>query len=350
VRLSTSDNVTIGVGLVCVALSYAAGGPLGAFVCFVAGGVILIVNHLRQDGLASDAAANLRLNEPVTDIEERTGPPARGPFPPFPLGGSLQKDDLFDFLSAQDRWYPVHRYVDAEVDWTQFRSVELFANVTVRGASCYVGIMDVENDIVVATSDLLAAPRLDWQHLSDVPTSAELVRSHFRIPPAVGRKIYRLAVKPANRGARADVVWVNGSIAFRSFSFGGSENEWFAPAEGDLLRGRAPGALEVSIDWSLVRDPINTVIADIILFVSCTNRGQSGTGHATLRDLSDDSVIETESIQARGRGLHRYDYPSSRAVRFALPRKMGTHLYVLELEVSAVGMRATAIGSLQFGH
>jgi hypothetical protein len=350
VQLTTSDNVTIGVGLVCVAFSFWFGSPLGALASFVVGGVILIVNQLTQDGLSSRATADLRLRQPDEAIDERPAAPARGPFPPFPLGGSLQKAELFDFLGADDTWRPVHHPIDVGVDWTQFRNVDLFADVTVRGCTCRVGIWDVENSIPVATSDVLAAPRADWNRMPDAPTSAELIRSQFRIPPQVGRKVYRLVVQPGNQGGRADVVWVSGVIAFRSFSLGGSENEWFAPTEGTALADRTPGALEVLIDWALVRDPINTVLADIELFVSCMNPGQRGTGHAMLRDLTDDMMLHTDNIEARGRGLHAYDYPVKRAFRFALPRKFGRHAYVLEVGVSAVGMRATATGYLHFGH
>jgi hypothetical protein len=317
----------------------------------VVGSVILIVNHLRQEDLSSNATVNLGLNEPEGGVGEPPSAPARGPFPPFPLGGSLRKDDLFDFMGVEDRWFPVKGAVDVEVDWTQFRNVDLFADVEIRGGSCRVGIWDVENDVVVTTSGVLTAPRLDWRQLRDEPGSDEVVRTQFQIPHHTGRKLYRLIAQRGNSSGPADVAWVKGSIAFRSISFGGDKNEWFAPADEDApQRGRVPGGVEILIDWAQVRDPINTVIADITLVTSCTIQGQSGTGRAIVRDLSEDTLIITDNVGARGKSYHGYDYPGKRTFRSGLPRKSGRHRYVLEVEVAGAGMRATATGYLQFGH
>jgi hypothetical protein len=55
-------------------------------------------------------------------------------------------------------------------------------------------------------------------------------------------------------------------------------------------------------------------------------------------------------IEARGRGMHRYDYPGKQQWRFAVSRKTGVHHYILELEVSDLNTHATASGVLAFGH
>lgn len=72
---------------------------------------------------------------------------ATGPFPPFQLGGSLDRADIMDFVNAGDgnHWFPARNAVDVDIDWANFQEVDLVARVTVRGGSCKVGIMEVAN-------------------------------------------------------------------------------------------------------------------------------------------------------------------------------------------------------------
>jgi hypothetical protein len=298
-------------------------------------------------------------NEPAlessTESSEASVGPARGPFPPFSLGGSLEKEDVFDFIGpahVRDHWYPVRKYVDVQIDWTELKRAELIADVTVSGGACQVGIIDVENDIPVAHTDWLHVARSDlpWEQRPPLPAAVECVRIRFGIPRSVGKRVYRLAAHPS-AGPPADTFWVTGSVTFQSFSLGGSETDWFVPADGASLSGRTPNAIEVPIDWSSVRDPVNNVIADVTLRVAHPATGERGRGRAMLRDLTDGSVVRTvDWIEARGRGMHLYDYPTSQHVRFALPRKIGIRRYALEVEVSDAGTRAAATGVLLFGH
>ncbi len=60
-----------------------------------------------------------------------------GPFPPFSLGGSLEKEDLFDIIGdgypGREVWRPIKKSHDVEIDWDQFKSVELIVDAAVRG-------------------------------------------------------------------------------------------------------------------------------------------------------------------------------------------------------------------------
>jgi hypothetical protein len=323
VRLTYSDNVTIGVGLICVAFSFWLGSPGGALACFVSGGVILIVSHLKQDGLSSGTSSDLELNETDGGLDRRA--PARGPFPPFPLGGSLKKADVFDFIGTYpgDQWHPVRNAIDIEIDWSQFRNTDLFADVTLRGHNVRVGLLDIENNHVAVHTDTLTAPLAarDWGGISDDPRPEELLHHQFRIPPQVGVKRYRLVAERASGGGTA-TYWLEGTITFRRISLGQNTTEWFTPVEGGPLRWRSPGAVEAVVDWSMVRVPVNTVIADFGATVACTIAGDRGRGRAILRDLVDDTTIATEWVEATGRRMHGA-WPIWVARKIALPPKVG---------------------------
>lgn len=284
--------------------------------------------------------------------------PATGPFPPFPLGGSLDDGDFFDFVgtpagppsSIRDHWYPVKKAIEVPVDWQQFKDVELIADISVRGGSCRVGVIDVENDIPVATSDWLHAPRPVTLDMRSQSPNAGLVRVRLSIPRSVGRRIYRLAAFPTP-GPSADTFAVIGSITFPSLSLGNTENEPFSPTDKNSLSGPIPYAVEVPIDWSQVHDPLNTVVAEITLTVTPKPNGH-GKGRAILRDLSDGNVVVAiDWVQAETRSsMHHRDFSERRQTRFALQRKSGVHRYVLGVEVSDTDTKVAATGTLSMGH
>ena len=276
------------------------------------------------------------------------------------LGGSLAKEDMYDFILGKyggDRWRGAKKGADVEIDWTQFHDVPLIADIIVRGGTCRVGLLDVENEVTVLQSDWIPRSASDLTYES-VPPQQDLLEPlrHFRfeIPPSVGRKAYRLVVQPSP-STLVDDFWVLGFITFPVVPLGGSFTSRFTPTAGEPLAARAPTAVEASVDWSTVQGPITTVIADVTLAVWYPVFQTRERARCSIRDLTDGTISSSEwqnvewtgGMMASGRP---YPGPTKRQLRIALPRKMGVHKYVLEVEVSKAGMVAGVAGVLALRH
>lgn len=312
-------------------------------VCFV------VALHIRNDLLRRESVGRSGHKAP--------GPVATGPFPPFSLGGSLAKEDLFDYVSRGfgTSWLPVKKAIDAEVDWSQFAETPLNVDALVRGGWCQLGLLDVENEIVVATSDWLG-PRiteLGWDAIPSQPDLLEDLKTvRFAIPPAIGRKKYRLVVRTRESGQRT--FWVAGAITFPIVELGGTFGSQFQASDTSIA-GPAPESVEAVIDWGAIRDPMNTVVAEVTLAAWYPVFQTRERARAIIRDLTDNTTVTTDWMDVSWTGgmmasTRPYRGPSKQRFKLGLPRKTGIHTYVLEVEASTSGMRLSARGSLMLRH
>jgi hypothetical protein len=116
----------------------------------------------------------------------------QGPLPPFSLGGSLKEDDFRDvFLTFRD-WKPVTNAQDVTIDWHSIGGADLVVDAVVKGKHgvCYIGVWDVDNDVVVSESKPI-----------DVAMSG--VNVTLPIPREAGRKTYRLVTRGPENGSTA---------------------------------------------------------------------------------------------------------------------------------------------------
>jgi hypothetical protein len=203
------------------------GFSTAVLVCFV------VALHIRNDLLRKDS-----IRHPT---ERMSAPVAPGPFPPFPLGGSLAKEDVLDYLSRGfgTSWHSVKNPVDGDVDWTQFARTPLIVDATVRGGWCQLGLLDVENDVVVATSEWIGprASELAWDAISPQPDLLEDLKTvRFAVPVAVGRKKYRLVVRTRESGQRT--FWVSGAVTFPIVELGGTFSTLHGSVSGSDFQGK----------------------------------------------------------------------------------------------------------------
>ncbi len=225
------------------------------------------------------------------------------------------------------------------------------------GGNFRLGLLDVENDVSIVESDWIEPSPTDlaWDQLSSPPKLPEEPRHiRIKIPSSVGRKAYRLVVQPT-QDTRAATFWATGQITFPSVSLGGTYMTWFTPTEGASLTGWVPNAVEAHIDWSMLRNPINTVIADITLLVSYPVFHSRERCRAIILYVGDGGRMTTSWIDVSWIGgimasARPYPGPVMRQLKLELPRQRGTHTYVLEVEVSKARMSATATGTLSLRH
>lgn len=280
--------------------------------------------------------------------------------PPFSLGGSLAQNDLFDIMNKDYGavWRSVKQTRDVEINWDVLKGAPLFVDALVRGGRCQLGLLDVVNGVVVATSDWVERVQGEtgWDKLSEQPSLLEELKVvQFAIPPTTGRKTYRLVVR-GGEGRAADTFWVQGSVTFPVVSLGGTFAERSTAAPGMLVT-RIPKGATGTVDWSRVQDPITGVVAEVTLAVWYPVFQTRERARVLLNDTTDGTVVEGDWMPVLWIGgimaslLERpYPGPSVRQFRAIVPRKSGKHSYELSVEVSTAGMESAARGRLLFVH
>ncbi len=265
---------------------------------------------------------------------------------------------MIDVAFDRERnWRAIRRSRVVEIDWAKFEGVRLSVTARVRGGNCRLGIWDVENGVLLAESEEIAASQseLTWETVpKEVDILEELKQVRIDIPAGVGLKSYALVVKAADsKGPGA--FWVDAAVTFPVISLGGTFTERFTPTENAALAGPVLHAVEAGIDWKEVSDPINAVVADVVLAAWYPVYQSHERARALIRDLNDGSVVHSDwMLVSWGGGImgsnRPYPGPAKQRFRFALPKKTGIHKYRLEVEVSKTGMAVSAVGTLLFRH
>jgi hypothetical protein len=279
-----------------------------------------------------------------------------GPFPPFDLGGSLAEDDVMDSYSfmRDDNWWSIKKGRTAEIDWAQFKHAPLVADLSVRGGACDIGVQDTENKVIVANEKVEFNKEERFERVPRYPMLLEeLKHIHLPIPPSTGKKSYQLVIR--SDFGRVDACWLTGAITFPLVPLGGTFRAKFTSEAAQSLVGRAPGSEEAELDWSKVQEPINTVIADVVLAAWYPVYQSHERARVIIRDLTDGSAIPSDWLSVEWAGgiagsFRPYPGPSGKRFTFALPQRTGKHRYAMDVEVSKHGMSAGARGTLALRH
>lgn len=287
------------------------------------------------DAVAAAVAARLRHdNRPLRDE----------PFvyPPYDLGGSLERLEFRDVFLTFREWRPVKNAKDVAIDWSRFASADLVVDAFVKGThgTCYLGLWDVANSVVVAESRPVAVDMTE-QHVS------------FSIPREAGTKTYRLVTRGSNDGSTA-LFGATGQISFPIYLLGGSATLWKPPSADGWQT--VPNAHEVEIDWTHLGEPINKVILDASILVSDYSADEkqippTGRARLRLRDLNTDrTVVECDWVAAGRRSMHHSYWPKLGTCRHQLPGGSGKAKYVLEVAISGPAVSVAITGRLLLRH
>ncbi len=264
-------------------------------------------------------------------------------------------------------WTAAKHHRDVEIDWSVWRDVELIADVEMTGGSCRAGIWDVDNDALVSSGDSMQSRRVSstatgekWSESPAVPLPEEIAHATIPIPKQSGRKTYRLVVQPIDKGTTT--FWISGAITFPILPMGG-QKVWIAPTTLPRLRP-AIEYRDVEIDWGKIRDPINSVIAEVLIGVSDPRTGDVGRGRVVVWNVTDNEAavlgdwVDKHWHSYRNKPwaggkieFMRYPVREPLIVRLQLPTlRSGKKVYRLMMEVEELGTSIMVSGRLLLRH